>query len=178
MNENLRKKIAARYGTKVSVTNLWETPQPETETVKEVKEITETVDNSHENLDLTGENKIEVKDVAKEENLVITKNTKFVIKAMKSRVGTQMYLSSWDDFPEEWCISAVPYPASKERCYALIEKANKQLENASRAVIKDLRKDITFEITPIKEEELDSYEQIAARANKMLKEARANRKDK
>lgn len=101
----------------------------------------------------------------------------FVIHAMKNKAGEQMYLSSWDDAPTDWCISLIPYVTSKKHCHELIDKANKMLSNCSRASIKKLQQDITFEIVKVNSDgkKEDTYQDIVARANKLLEEARAKR---
>lgn len=108
-----------------------------------------------------------------------SKKGRYVIHAMKNKVGKQMYLSSWDDAPEQWCISLIPYATTKSRCYKLIEKANELLNTFSTNAIKSLQEKIEFEIVKLPDDpEDETYQDIVNRANKMLEESREKRNDK
>lgn len=72
---------------------------------------------------------------------------RYVITAGKNKAGRQMYISSYDDAPNEWSISIVPYPTTKTRCYELLATVKRDLkEKESKFAIRKLQKDIPFEI--------------------------------
>lgn len=72
---------------------------------------------------------------------------RYVITAGKNKADRQMYISSYDDAPDEWSVSRVPYPTTKTRCYELLAKVKRDLkEKASKSMIRRLQKDIPFEI--------------------------------
>lgn len=72
---------------------------------------------------------------------------RYVITAGKNRAGNQMYVSSYDDAPNDWAISRVPYVTTKTRCYELLAIVKRGLKaQNSEATIKRMQKDIPFEI--------------------------------
>lgn len=72
---------------------------------------------------------------------------RYVITAGKNKADRQMYVSSYDDAPNDWTISVVPYVTTKTRCYELLATVKRDLkEKESKSIIRKLQKDIPFEI--------------------------------
>ena len=72
---------------------------------------------------------------------------KYVITAGKNRADRQIYVSSYDDAPNDWSISVVPYITSKTRCYELLATVKRDLKSQeSKSIIRRIQKDIPFEI--------------------------------
>lgn len=72
---------------------------------------------------------------------------RYVITAGKNVTNRQMYVSSYDDTPNDWSLSIVPYITTKTRCYELLAIVKRDLKaQDSQPVIKRMQKDIPFEI--------------------------------
>lgn len=71
----------------------------------------------------------------------------YVITAGKNRCDRQLYVSSYNDSPDDWSISIVPYITSKTRCYELLAKVKRDIKAREKnSAIKNLKQEITFEI--------------------------------
>ena len=78
---------------------------------------------------------------------------RYVITAGKNKADRQMFVSSYDDAPDSWTISIVPYPTTKTRCYELLATVKRDLkEKELKSMIRKLQKDIPFEILEWNEE--------------------------
>lgn len=72
---------------------------------------------------------------------------RYVITAGKNIADRQMYVSSYDDAPDDWTLSIVPYVTTKTRCYELLAIVKRDLKaQDSEATLKRMQKDIPFEI--------------------------------
>lgn len=72
---------------------------------------------------------------------------RYVITAGKNKADRQMYVSSYDDAPNDWTISIVPYVTTKTRCYELLAIVKRDLKaQNSESTIKRMQKDTPFEI--------------------------------
>lgn len=72
---------------------------------------------------------------------------KYVITAGINKAGRQMYICSYDDEPNYWCLSAVPYITSKTRCYELIAQIKRDIKNqTNKSMIHTVKTEIPLEI--------------------------------
>lgn len=72
---------------------------------------------------------------------------KYVITAGLNKVSRQRYIISYDDDPQNWSISVVPYPMSKTRCLETIAKVKKDMKEKSESLLfKTKYENMSFEI--------------------------------
>lgn len=110
-------------------TDLWDMPQSYTPVEEKVDNIPSEITN-------------QIVEKSRKET-----STKYVVTAGVNKIGRQLYISSYDDAPNDWSISVVPYATTKTRCNELIALANKELkEQAEKKRFRSKQIDIPFEI--------------------------------
>lgn len=98
------------------------------------------------------------------------KRSKYVIHAGTNKIGRQLYLNGYDDDPEHFDISVVPYVTTKTRCYELIALAKKKfVEGKTITVLKRANTPVEYEIFEYHNEECCELtpDEIIAKAMKM-----------